>query len=167
MHEETLTIEFVNAPDKNPDFGSVKAAGKYWGVPANMLSQFQKGQTVTVGYTTTEGRNGKTFYNIKELRSSAAPKPQTNGQPPTHSNGNGKDEKMIAALAVYNHSFPLHAARLDAELDHATMGDFLFQCRLAVDWADKRYKKFWAEKERATAPPPPPPPADMNDEIPF
>ncbi|HZS57594.1 MAG TPA: hypothetical protein VFA65_24550 [Bryobacteraceae bacterium] len=156
MQEATIKVEFVNEPDKNPDFGSVKADGKYWGVPKNMLSQFEKGQTYTIGYTTTEGRNGKTFYNVKELRSH---KQTTNGGTSPHNNGNGKDQHMISALALYNHSFPIYAARLDGQIDRTVMGNFLFECMLAVDWGLSKHKKFWQQKAIAAAAPKP--------EIPF
>lgn len=155
MHEATIKAEFVNPPDKNPDYGSIKADGKYWSVPANMVSQFQKGQTYTVGYTTTGGRSGKTFYNIKELRANGKPAVSMNGQAP------GKDQHMISALALYNHSFPAFAARSDGEIERSLMGNFLFECMLAVDWAQSKHKKFWSEKQ---APKPEP---EMNDEIPF
>ena len=164
MHEATITAEYINQPDKNPDFGSVKSGSIYYGVPRAMLSQFEKGKTYTVGYTTTEGRNGKTFYNIKELRSSIAPKPQTNGHAPV--NGNGKDQHMISALALYNHSFPAFAARSEGEIDRTSMGRFLFECRIAIDMADHLYKKFWTERA-APKPPPAPEPDTLDDEIPF
>ena len=163
MHEATITVEYVNEPDKNPDFGSVRAGGRYYGVPKNMLSQFNKGQTYTVGYTETEGKTGKIFYNLKEIRSAAAAtaSPPTGHNNPPNGNGADKDKK-ISALALYNHSFPIWAARSEGELDRAAMGDFLLECMLAVDWAETKYKKFWAEKN---APKLAPKPQQVVDDI--
>lgn len=158
MQEATIKVEYVNAPDKNPAFGSVKADGIYYSVPANMLGQFEQGKTYVVGFTTTEGRNGKTFYNLKELRSPVKP----NGIAPSH---NGRDDKMISALALYNHTCARYFATFEGDLDHMAMGDFLFQCRLAVDWAESKYKKFWTAK---SAPPPAPKEAPpFDDEVGF
>ena len=156
MHEAQIKVDFVNEPDKNPDFGSVKADGKYWGVPKEMLSQFEKGKTYTIGYTTTEGRNGKTFYNVKELRSSPAPAPimRANG-PAAPSNGNGKDQHMISALALYNHTCMYVFATSDEMPNHKSMGAFLVECRLAIDWAEEKYQEFWQKRNAPKAAPKP------------
>ena len=161
MHEATITVEYVNPPEKNPDFGSVRAGGRYYGVPKDLLSQFNKGQTYTIGYTETEGKTGKIFYNLKEIRSAApAPASRSNGHAPANSNGD-KDKK-ISALAIFNHLSPIWAARHEGELDRASMGNFLLECMLANDWAETKYKKFWAEKA-APAPPKPQVVDDIGD----
>lgn len=160
MHEATLKIEYVNEPDKKPDFGSIKADGKYWDIPKAMMDQFRgrQGQTVTVGYTTNEGRNGKTYYNIKELRGSAAPAPapimRANGQA-APSNGNGKDQHMISALALYNHTCMYVFATSDEMPNHKSMGAFLVECRLAIDWAEEKYQEFWQKRNAPKAAPKP------------
>jgi hypothetical protein len=89
MHQATISVKYVNQPDKNPEYGSLKDAnGNYWGVPKSMLSQFQPDHSYRVGYTTFTAKTGKEYHTIKEIEVDAPGlPPPTHNRP--HSNGNG------------------------------------------------------------------------------
>jgi hypothetical protein len=71
-----ITVAFVNHPNKNPKFGSIKGEdGRYYDVDAHMVSKYRKGMTFDAPVKERE-YGGKTYYSIP---SSFDP---TGGQPP-------------------------------------------------------------------------------------
>lgn len=66
MPTATVEVKFVNQPDKNPAFGSIKTAdGTYYGVPKFMLADFQQGGVYDIEYKTREFK-GKEYHSISE-----------------------------------------------------------------------------------------------------
>ncbi len=107
MHETTITAQYVNPPDKYPEWGSVKAAdGTRYSVPKGMVSLFQAGQSYLVGYTT----NDKGYHTIKQVSMIPPPGGLVHSPypgaahlppPPTNPAANGGAEKgMLTKIAV-------------------------------------------------------------------
>lgn len=73
MQTATINPKYVNQPKPGAFSGSVKDGnGTYWSVPQNLLHLFQPGVMATVEYEAVE-KNGKTFYNVKQIVGHAAP----------------------------------------------------------------------------------------------
>ena len=111
MHQATISVKYVNQPDKNPDYGSLKDAnGNYWGVPKNMLSQFQPDHSYCVGYTTFTAKTGKEYHTIKEIKVDAP------GQPTPHT------DKLLSHVGR-NHAPNGNGQRMNGDKDR-----FIFMC---------------------------------------
>lgn len=67
-----LTPDFVNQPQKNPKFGSIKCGATYYSVPKDMLPAFQKGVPTTVDVE----QNDKGYWNVIRVYN-GAPAPQS------------------------------------------------------------------------------------------
>jgi hypothetical protein len=91
-----ITVAFVNRPNKNPKFGSIKGEdGRYYDIDAHMVDKYRKGMTFDAPVKERE-YGGKTYYSIPSsfdpAGGQAAP-PAPNGQaspapPRPASNGN-------------------------------------------------------------------------------
>ena len=58
-----VTIDYVNQPNKNPKYGSIKTKELgYVSVPDESLSQFHQGETCQINYST----NPKGYHNLNQ-----------------------------------------------------------------------------------------------------
>jgi len=117
MHQATIEIAFVNPPNKNPEYGSVKdTSGTYWSVPKTLLPQFSEKQTYAIEYTDTQGRDGKTYHNIKSVRQ-AGPPPPAHNNPPANGHANGS-QRYIYLCGLLNNwaragNLPVNADQIE------------------------------------------------------
>lgn len=98
MNQATIVVKYVNQPQKNPDYGSVKDdQGQYWSVPKNLLTAFPGPGTYSIEYTISD----KGYKNVKSVKNPETPAAGHN-QPPTngHTNGNGKDRFIFMCGAI-------------------------------------------------------------------
>jgi hypothetical protein len=97
-----IEVAFVNRPNKNPKFGSIKGTdGIYYSVGADVLDRYRQGQTFDAPVSSREYQ-GKTYYSIPDSfdpNTVGAIIPQPNGHAPapsrpasTPSNGNGSNQ---------------------------------------------------------------------------
>lgn len=69
MPTAVVEARYVNKPDKNPDFGSIRTPdGTYYGFHKLMLGQFKEGGIYEIFYETKQGRTGKEFHTIKTVK---------------------------------------------------------------------------------------------------
>ena len=80
MSQQTITIAFVNQPRQaGGKKGSVKdTEGRYWGVWADKLGQYQVGQSYDITFETTQWQ-GKDQHTIKSATARGAPVAANNG----------------------------------------------------------------------------------------
>lgn len=73
MQTETITVQYVNPPKNNPNFGSIKTStGEYISVPSNRLHEFAQNGTYAIDIE----MNGR-FKNFKDFANpGAVPPPQ-------------------------------------------------------------------------------------------
>lgn len=101
-------IKFVNQPEGRAISGSINIDGRYVGVPARLLSQFSKGDIVTVEAKPREFK-GKTYYDLDYVvhdnhdRQPPTPPPAVTravqGAPATPKN-TGTDSRMIFITGI-------------------------------------------------------------------
>jgi hypothetical protein len=119
MHQATISVKYVNQPDKNPDYGSLRDAnGNYWGVPKNMFSQFQPDHSYCVGYTTFTAKTGKEYHTIKEIKVDAPVLPKSCTPPATNGNGqrmNGDKDRFIFMCGALNRFIQTGKLSVDAD----------------------------------------------------
>ncbi len=61
-----ITVAFVNRPNKNPKFGSIKGEdGIYYSVGADVLDRYRKGMTFDAPVASRE-YGGKTYFSIPD-----------------------------------------------------------------------------------------------------
>lgn len=85
MQTETVTVQYVNPPKNNPNFGSIKTStGEYISVPSSRLHEFAPNGV----YTLIVEMNGR-FKNFKDFagQAEAPPTPQNYGVPPQPAQG--------------------------------------------------------------------------------
>ena len=112
MQTAQVTVAYVNEPQKNPNYGSIKSAdGIYYGVHKSKLHLFNKGQTYNIVYTTNE----KGYHSFKEF---AAPTPSAS-PPPAHA-ANGSRDEHIFVCGIVNNAIRAGTLTLGvAEIAHA------------------------------------------------
>jgi hypothetical protein len=97
-----ITVEFVNEPNRNPKFGSIKGKnGVYYSVGADVLHRYKSGMTFDAPVQSRDYK-GKTYYSIPDsfdpgdAPSTPAPQPKPNG------NGAGyvRDDDYICRQAM-------------------------------------------------------------------
>lgn len=66
MHTQTITVQYINPPkQQGGKKGSVKdTEGRYWGVWADKLGQYEQGKSYDILYETTQWQ-GKDQHTIK------------------------------------------------------------------------------------------------------
>lgn len=100
-----IEVAFVNRPNKNPKFGSIKGTdGNYYDISANVLDRYRKGMVFDAPVKTREYQ-GKTYYSIPDSfdpNTVGAIIPAPNGQtaPPRQNGYAPKDEELITRLAI-------------------------------------------------------------------
>jgi hypothetical protein len=68
----TIVVKFANAPKEGSKWASVKdMTDRYYSYDSRQMTLY-KGKTYDVEFTTSPGRDGKTFYNITAAKEKAA-----------------------------------------------------------------------------------------------
>ena len=105
MQTAQVTVAYVNEPQKNPNYGSIKSAdGIYYGVHKSKLHLFNKGQTYNIVYTTNE----KGYHSFKEfvggpsLSVFVPASTNTPAAPGYAANGSNRDEHIFVCGVVNN-----------------------------------------------------------------
>ena len=124
MHQATISVKYVNQPDKNPEYGSLKDVnGAYWGVPKSMLSQFQPDHSYCVGYTTFTAKTGKEYHTIKEIKVDAPGQSTAGHNRAPNGNGqrmNGDKDRFIFMCGAINRAIQVgQVSILDISFKHA------------------------------------------------
>src|SRR5690242_2949452 len=97
MTTAQVTVQYVNQPNKNPKYGSIKTAELgYVSVPAENLNQFSQGEVCTINYST----NPKGYHNLNQKVSAATPAPAMNGHAQPALAGSAKDESIFVQAMV-------------------------------------------------------------------
>lgn len=74
MPSTTINVRFINQPKPGQRSGSVRDAnGVYYGVPPNMLGMFRENTSYEIFYEESQGRDGRTYYNIKTVNPVGGP----------------------------------------------------------------------------------------------
>lgn len=103
-----ITVEFVNRPNKNPKFGSIKSTdGVYYSIGADVLDRYRKGMTFDAPVSSREYK-GKIYYSIPDSfdpsASAAAPAPQPS-RPAVNGHGGGCNKDVLITATALMKSF--------------------------------------------------------------
>lgn len=73
MATANVKIQYVNQPKEGKSWGSIKTVdGKYYGVKQAMLSQFAKGQSYDIEYSSKTTEDGRELRSVDKVLATAA-----------------------------------------------------------------------------------------------
>ena len=156
-----IRVNFVNQPDRNPKFGSIKidppiGESSYVSVPKNMLGLFSVGQRCTILYSSRE-YNGKTYYTVDSVKSTA------NGAAAAPGGGRYGVTDDATAERIFVAGALNAAIRNGGLVPGDERGITEFVTRMRRVWANTFGNKGGTTSETSR----PAPRDDMDDDIPF
>jgi hypothetical protein len=144
MPQARVTIDYVNQPNKNPKYGSIKTKEVgYVSVVKEALGQFTPNEVCTISYTT----NPNGYHNLVQKMAGAG-KPAAPAAPPSYSNNPG------AAIMGLANKF---VGRGDVPLDSKSIAGVINKCKAGYELSD-----LWPKPEVK-----PSLGDEMDDEIPY
>lgn len=156
MPTAVVEVQYINQPDKNPDFGSIRAADKtYYGVHKSKLGDFEKGNTYEITYTTKNIR-GKDYHTVSDSRpisrtAEAAQKVLNNAYPGTASGVGDRDKnRHIFVCGIMNNAIQHQGLEALADTD---------KIMAAIDNCTRAYDRSLLATPQKRA--------DMEEEVPY